>query len=511
VVQHFVGAGPTGEVFAAERQGRSVAIKILTPDLAADRTFMERLSRLSTHLGKIQHQGVARVLGEGEHRGLPVLVRELVPGRSAADMILHTGPFPPNRAIALALGAAEALTEAHRAGALHLNLKPSNLFILDNDQVKLVDFGVGQRLVLDRGAIYGDPRYLAPEQFEGKLVSFRSDIYGLGCLLYYLLTGMAPHQDDPSIWAGPVQRDPHAPSLVNPALRGKTKLDELVFRAIQYAPNKRYLSVQHFGRVLDGALSELQGSMGMPPTRRPAQTLRMGEMMSPDTYHPSPPQALGYGNESMLPIGEDTVRMPLPPDDRMGGAPPPPPFYGEGGFDTVRQPIGQVMGRQDHDTVRVPVAPMMELPGQPFVLPQPHSFSAQPASDSLEIDIVTEEPIPLLAPLKKRRKKKKKDPIIAVRPESAFRMERGHASFNQLLPGESVMVENEFLDEARGPQRNLETMEIRLPTARPGDEVPRPGMGRLGKYILAAGALLLLFVLAALGAAALAHWLSTPP
>lgn len=547
-IQHFVGAGPTGEVFAADRQGHTVAVKLLSPELTADRNYLDRLVRLQTHLAKVQHPGVARAYGLGEHQGYRVIVRELIAGRSASDLLMHMGPLPPMTALTIALRAAEALTEAHRSGALHLNLKPSNLFILEGDQVKLVDFGVAQRVGLERGMVYGDPHFLAPEQYEGKLVSFRSDIYGLGCLLYYLLSGQAPYQNDPAVYVGPMVAPPVLPSSLVPQLAGQSKLDQLVMRAVEPAPNKRYLSVQHFGRMMDGLLLAMASAAGPLPARRPAQTLRMGQLMpeevqaAPPTRQPVRPdiRRRGEGGEA------DTVRMMAPPTGNdpagMAGQGLPdskatiPMSFAVNAGDTIREqarnapagsaayvpaaPPGIPRGREEHDTIRVAVPPPVERgpqAGQPGAQvpnypPQPYAGGGV-GNDGLEIDIVTEEPI---APMplqrrrkKKRKKRKKRAPVIAVRGEAAFHVD-GNVQQSGYYPGESVLVEDGILDEARGPQRNLETMEIRIVPESRFSEPPSPGLSKTGRILLAIGGLLLLFVLAALGAAALAHWLSAP-
>jgi serine/threonine protein kinase len=530
-IRHFVGAGPTGEVYAAERQGHIVAVKLLSREITSDPVAHDRLTRLQTHLHKVHHPGVARALALGDHEGYRVLARELVPGRSASDLVLHTGPIQPIRAIGLALRAAEALTEAHRNGALHLNLRPSNLFVLDGDLVKLVDFGVAQRLSLERGTVHGDPHYLAPEQYEGKLVSFRSDIFGLGCLLYYLLTGRAPHYDNPAVYAGPVGVDPPLPSSLVPGLGGHTKIDQLVLRAIQHAPNKRYLSVQHFGRVMDGMLEELHASFGTISTRRPAQTLRIGELLPPESYHPHPPQqqATVSASPRLEERADDTVRMVMPPPRLVQGSrghrpldvATKPMAYART-HDTIREPVRAADGagyqgpmvsvaerREEHDTVRVVVAPPPAFAPAPAQARAQHTFPAPGAAGAApdDIEIVAEEPVD--APPKRRRKKRKKpqDPIVAVRGEAAFRLEVGR--FVEETPhGDSVMVEDDLLAEARGPQRNLETMEIRIvPPVREERQASR-SLGKVGQVVIAVAALLVIFVLAAVGAAALARWLS---
>lgn len=546
VIAQLVGAGPTGEVYAAEYQRQLVAVKVLAPDLVADQVFAKQLVRLLGHLSKVRHPGVASVLVTSElSPRQPMIVRELVNGRSLSDLILHTGPLPATRALPIAMRAAQALTEAHRAGALHLALKPSNVFVSDADEVKLVDFGIGQRSALPSGrVVHGDPRFLAPEQFDGKLVSFRSDIYGLGAILYFLLTGrpLYPALGPDAERAVATQRPP-PPSSVAPHLAGQIKLDQVVLRALEKVPAKRYLSVQHFGRMMDGVLQELTG-------RAPAIQLAAGDLgrtlpMGVQPFAP-PPVVYASGPPTVEtrapPFIEDTIRMPAVPDGLDGSGLDGPTIRerrprsmpGVHGAPTIPMHVAPPQAAPPYpssvarDTVRTAVAPAPARPAdtQPLTPQRPMGVQVAPAPlpaggyDDIGIEVVEEE----LFPQPKKKKKKRKPqapPVIAVRAEAAVNLGPATAAVHRSDPGQAVLLDQQFLDEVRGPERNLATMEIRVrPADFPdlevvGTDAPRGSAApvgrprrRVGRWVITGLALVLLFVLAAVGAAALASWLS---
>lgn len=524
-IQQMIGAGPTGEVYRAEKDGHMVAIKLLSPELATDQGFTKHMARLLSHLVKVRHPGVAAHYSSGWSffQGRPWLVRDMAVGQSLTTLVRHLGPLGVRRAIPIAMGVAEALTEAHRAGALHLNLKPSNVFIDERDKVKLVDFGIGQRVELEGGTIHGDPRFMAPEQFEGQLVSFRSDIYGLGALLFYLLTARPPFQGAGAdlIYAVRAQNAPLASSL-EPSLAGMNKLDQVVARSLEKTPAKRHLSVQHFGRMMDGILQE--HTLGNQAAPQSSRTL---------PYGAQPPGARQDGGPHWPPApgSDDTVRMQAPPDDDIGNVPTSreaSPFYqSQDASPTVevqQQPYESSEGSGRHrlaaDTVRMAVAPAPQRPSdtQPLSVAPMEQAPTSPVvlgSDDVDIDIVTEAPAP--PPRRKRKKKKKKrDPIVAVRGEAALRLGPSgeDTAANDENPGQAVLVEESFLQEARGPERNLATMEIRVPPeyqqqdeAVPQSTVPRQKRKKKTnplKVVLIILGLIVLFVVAAFGAAALA-------
>jgi serine/threonine-protein kinase len=554
-VQQLVGAGPTGEVYAAEYQRQLVAVKVLAPDLAGDPVFAKQLVRLLGHLSKVRHPGVAGVLTSDElSPRQPLVVRELVTGRSLSEYIRHTGPLPVSRALPIAMKVAEALTEAHRSGALHLALKPSNVFVSDADDVKLVDFGIGQRIVIPGPVprlIHGDPQFLAPEQFEGKLVSFRSDIYGLGTILYFLLTGRplfaAMGPDAERVVA--TQRPP-PPSSLAPGLAGMIKLDQVVLRALEKVPAKRYLSVQHFGRMMDGVLQELTGGAQLGGTGRPGVPLEAQRTVPMNAYPNAAPQRAArpgpVGPVVAAPVIDDTLRMQVSPDglDAAGLDGPtirerPPrmvPGTAGRGFGPAAVQMPPRRPDQDylaagHDTIRAVVAPVPMRPPdtQPIPTrnlpesPRVGAVAEQRAAagyDDIGIEVVEEDLFPQ-ARKKKKRKKPQAPPVIAVRSEAALLLGPSAGSFRRATdPGQAVLLDQQFLEEVRGPERNLATMEIRVRPApdaaievqaaeQPRARATGSSTWRVGRWVLAAFALIFLFVLAAAGAAVLARWLSS--
>ncbi|MFD8707183.1 serine/threonine-protein kinase [Kitasatospora sp. NPDC059648] len=198
-VDRFVGAGGMGEVWAAQDTllGRPVALKLMQDDGPSDRA---RFLREAQAAAGLQHPGIVVVHDFGEHDGQPYLVMELLAGHSLQDGLLD-GPFPVSRVIELGVQVAEALAVAHRAGLVHRDIKPGNLFLTDEGTVKILDFGlVGRPPAADPGtgrpveltAAMGTPGFSAPEQFSGSRVDARADLYALGTTLYALLTGLRP-------------------------------------------------------------------------------------------------------------------------------------------------------------------------------------------------------------------------------------------------------------------------------------------------------------------------------
>lgn len=541
VIQQCLGAGPTGELYLADRSGRQVMVKLLSTPLAADQAFCKQFSRLLGHLGKVQHPVVAGVQSPSLafHQGRPWFVREPVYGLNLSGLVRRNGPLPIPRAVPIAQRIAEGLTEAHRAGALHLNLKPSNVFINENDLPKLVDFGLGQPLKLETKIVHGDPRFLAPEQFEGQLVSFRSDIYGVGALLFFMLTGRPPYSGNGADAARSVLSHPvPIPSTVESALAGMTKLDQVVMRALEKTPAKRYLSVQHFGRMMDSILQETSGvvQLSAPGVAPPAsRTIPLSSQpgLAPAAPSPYPAQQHPYQPAAaQSPVMNDTIRMKLPPEAPEADLEMPTlrDFTPDGGpaAPTVETPMSMAQipappppdhrQQENFGTLRMAVPPAPQPPAdtQPMAAPRiaepqpppPPSPPAAPGSDP-SLDIVVEPPAPKK---RKRRKKKKRAPVVAVRGEAALRLGPSETPAGEGRPGEAVMLDHNFMEEARGPERNLQTMEIRVRpehmNIEPTDTPKRKKKSSLGKWALAAVALIILFIIAAVGAAALARWLS---
>jgi serine/threonine-protein kinase len=194
-----VANGSTGTVFRAEdsSSGSRVALKLLSRELCATASVMHRVRRETKNAIKLANPNVARVLDCGDHDGRFFIVREWLEGHPLSVALKEEGPLPIDRASAIAHQICSALGLIHRVGLVHRDLKPNHVFIghgpdAQDPMVKLIDIGVAARVDESQASrdIFGTAEYLSPEQAEGKLVSFRSDLYSLGCVLHEMLAGV---------------------------------------------------------------------------------------------------------------------------------------------------------------------------------------------------------------------------------------------------------------------------------------------------------------------------------
>ncbi|HSE27342.1 MAG TPA: serine/threonine-protein kinase [Gemmatimonadales bacterium] len=206
-LQAPIGRGGMGEVWLAWDQSlrREVALKLLRVGTGAGPEMVKRFEREAQAAGRLQGAHVVRIFDFGaSDDGLYYIAMEYIDGIDLAQLVEREGPLPPARAAHLMQQACLALEEAHAAGIIHRDIKPNNLIVtrgeLGEDVVKLVDFGVarlrepapGAEHLTHTGLLIGTPAYLAPELWEGREASEKSDIYALGVTLHFLLTGSTP-------------------------------------------------------------------------------------------------------------------------------------------------------------------------------------------------------------------------------------------------------------------------------------------------------------------------------
>jgi serine/threonine protein kinase/class 3 adenylate cyclase len=199
-IKDFLGSGGMAKVYLAydENLRRDVAIKVLLQRYAGDEEFVERFEREAYNAASLSHPNIVQVYDRGETKdGTYYMVMEHMPGGTLKDLILKKAPLPPREAIALTLQIAEALQAAHERGVIHRDIKPQNVLLDDRGNAKVADFGLARAAdatALTRtGAVLGTPHYVAPELSEGQPATPRSDLYGLGVVLYEMLTGELPY------------------------------------------------------------------------------------------------------------------------------------------------------------------------------------------------------------------------------------------------------------------------------------------------------------------------------
>ncbi len=203
-----VGRGGMAEVYRARdlRLDRIVAVKTLREDLARDQTFQARFRREAQSAASLNHPSIVAVYDTGEDNAgmshVPFIVMEYVDGRTIRDLLRDDRRLLPERALEITDGVLRALDYSHRAGIVHRDIKPGNVMLNRQGEIKVMDFGIA-RAVADTQAtmtqtaqVIGTAQYLSPEQARGERVDARSDLYSVGCLLYELLTGRPPFTGD---------------------------------------------------------------------------------------------------------------------------------------------------------------------------------------------------------------------------------------------------------------------------------------------------------------------------
>ncbi|HEV2991234.1 MAG TPA: serine/threonine-protein kinase, partial [Candidatus Angelobacter sp.] len=268
-VVSLLGTGGMGEVYEVEDKelGGRIALKVIHPQMSFDHSALERFRREVQIARKITHPNVCRVFDIGHHqqqrREIIFLTMELVDGETLAARLKRVGRIEPNEALSIALQLCQALDASHQAGILHRDFKCGNVMLIGSgDKVRAVvtDFGIARWIqnsgdstaLTTKAAIFGTPAYMSPEQIQGKELTVGSDIYSLGLVLYEMVTGVRPFQNE-SPWAEALKRtteDPVAPSTMVSGLG--PGWSETILGCLQRDPAKRFASTREVLASLGG-------------------------------------------------------------------------------------------------------------------------------------------------------------------------------------------------------------------------------------------------------------------
>ena len=311
-VGELLGYGGMAEVHRGRdlRLGRDVAIKMLRTDLARDATFQERFRREAQNSAALNHPAIVAVYDTGEELSstgekLPFIVMEFVAGRTLKEVLAQEQRLQPRRALEITADICAALEFSHRHGIIHRDIKPGNVMITPNGQVKVMDFGIARALasgattMTQTSAVIGTAQYLSPEQARGEPVDARSDVYAAGCVLFELMVGHPPFVGDSpvSVAYQHVREDPRAPSEINRDV--PRDVDAIVLKALAKNPVNRYQSAQE---MRADALRAVSGRPVMAtPVMNQAETMAMQ----------------GSPNGQWQPQAATTMQRPIP-----GGMPP---------------------------------------------------------------------------------------------------------------------------------------------------------------------------------------------
>jgi serine/threonine-protein kinase len=266
----LIGRGGMADVHSGldTRLGRTVAVKLLRPDMARDPQFQARFKREAQSVAALNHPSIVAIYDTGEHLvqdgsedsvRVPYIVMEFVEGKTLRDLI-RAKEVSIDRAIEFCLGVLSALEYSHKAGIVHRDIKPANVMYCEgSNSVKVMDFGIARAMadssatMTQTQAVVGTAQYLSPEQARGETVDARSDLYSAACLLYEMLTGRPPFIGDSpvSVAYQHVREIPEPASKLNPEV--SPALDSVLAKALQKNRDDRFQDAAAFRRALRAA------------------------------------------------------------------------------------------------------------------------------------------------------------------------------------------------------------------------------------------------------------------
>ncbi|WP_172827156.1 protein kinase domain-containing protein [Mycobacterium asiaticum] len=272
LVQAKIASGGTSTVYRGvdTRLDRPVALKVMDSRYAGDQQFLTRFQLEARAVARLKSPGVVAVYDQGHDGRHPFLVMELVEGGTLRELLTERGPMPPHAVVAVLRPVLGGLAEAHRAGLVHRDVKPENVLISDDGEVKIADFGLVRAVagagITSASVILGTAAYLSPEQVRDGNAGPRSDVYSAGILTYELLTGQTPFTGDSalSIAYQRLDRDVPPPSAVIDGV--PPQFDDFVACATARDPAQRYADAIEMAADVEAIAEEL----GLPDFRVPA-------------------------------------------------------------------------------------------------------------------------------------------------------------------------------------------------------------------------------------------------
>lgn len=312
-IQERIGRGAMGIVYRArdEALGREVALKVLTADFEDDPEIRTRFHREAEAAARLTHPNIINILDVGEDGSRFFIVMELLRGAPLKEFLKHTETATLERKLDLMIQLCSGVSAAHNQQIFHRDIKPGNLFVRSDGILKVLDFGVARLAsssMTASGFIVGTPDYMSPEQACGTDVDARSDIFSIGGVFYYMLTGRKPFPAThlPTLFHQIQSEDPAALTDTPARLVG------IVMKALAKRPEERYQSCQAIVADLEalrlpGALTEMPpAERREAPSKEPALTLTSLPANAARPNRPTPPP------KSPAPVDTaDTVAMPV--------------------------------------------------------------------------------------------------------------------------------------------------------------------------------------------------------
>lgn len=307
-----IGEGGMGKVYKAHDTviDRHVAVKVLSPEVAAEPGFQERFRREAHTAARLTEPHIVPIYDTGEIEGRLYLVMPIINGTDVGTLLKREGPMSPQRTVVVIEQLAAALDAAHAAGLVHRDVKPSNALITSRDFTYLIDFGIAHNVAATRvtktGAIIGTLAYMAPERFTDGVTDARADVYSLACLLHECLTGAQPYPGDSAEQqiTAHLALSPPRPADLNPAV--PAAFDDVVARGMAKRPTDRFASAGELARAAGAAAEFSQAPTVFASGPRPqARTRRFSARW---------PNPDGTGDTPYV----DHLHAPAPPERKFG-------------------------------------------------------------------------------------------------------------------------------------------------------------------------------------------------
>lgn len=267
-----IATGGTSTVYRGVdvRLDRPVAVKVMDSRYAGDEQFLTRFRLEARTVARLKDPGLVAVYDQGLDERHPFLVMELVEGGTLRELLTERGPMPPHAVAAVLRPVLGGLAAAHHAGLVHRDVKPENVLISDDGEVKIADFGLVRAVaaagITSASVILGTAAYLSPEQVRDGNATPRSDVYAVGIMAYELLTGHAPFSGDSPLSVAYQRLDADVPAPGTVIDGVPNQFDALVATATARDPAERYADALDMGADLDAIADEL----ALPPCRVPA-------------------------------------------------------------------------------------------------------------------------------------------------------------------------------------------------------------------------------------------------
>jgi eukaryotic-like serine/threonine-protein kinase len=282
----FIDRGGMGEVYLGrvDPLGQRVAVKFLNKRFTSDKSIVDRFLNEARSYCRVHHPNAVTMLEYGQHDdGALYIVTEFIEGKSLSKTIKEHGPFSPEQTIAVGLQCCEVMAAAHGEGVIHRDLKPDNLMMIPAGKdgrrftIKVLDFGIAKITdddagpMTETGAIFGTPEFMSPEQARGDGADPRSDLYALGIILFYMLTGRLPFsgKNKFAILNKHLHDAPPRPSELAPERNIPLALEAVILKLLNKSPAQRYASADDLYEALDEVRGVLAGGGGGSGTTPP--------------------------------------------------------------------------------------------------------------------------------------------------------------------------------------------------------------------------------------------------